>query len=154
MASGDRKYLTVNIETIYIRGQEFCVYDVACTFLNLNNVLTITPTYKPIRSLNFPLPRLKLVYLDEKGKDVDTYRIKFEQAIDIEKTNSFVYGSILQYRCGPGRQFEVNDTEANVNVGQGLQSSRRVLFDSINVTCNWDGKWSIPTIELPSCVCK
>ena len=154
MASGDTKYLIVNIETSYIRGQEFCVYDVACTFLSSNHNLTITPTYKPIRSLNSPFLRLKLAYLDEKGKDIDRYKIKFEQAADIGKINSLMYGSKLQYRCGPGQQFQINDTDANVNVEQVLQSSRGVLVDSINVTCNWDGKWSTPMVDLPPCVCK
>lgn len=160
MTSGDRKHLEVNIETTYIQGQEFCLYDVACTFQSTDgNTITSKTAFNPIRSSQFPFNRIKLVSVDESGRDIYRYKIKSEseRAIDLDETNSFMFGSMLQYQCGRGRKFKLNQTEANILVDQHPTSvlmSDNFLYENINMTCNWDGQWSIPTLSLPGCVCK
>ena len=157
MTSGDTKQLDVNIETTYIQGQEFCIYDVACTFQNRQgDIMPINTAFKPIRSSQFPFTRINVVSVDERGRDINRYRIKSEseRPIDLEETNSFMFGSILQYQCGPGRKFKLDQTEANILVDQQKPTKENFLYEKINVTCNWDGQWSIPTLIVPKCVCK
>lgn len=48
---------------------------------------------------------------------------------------SYKYKTVLQYDCGPGRQFSGLDTQA------------------LNYTCGWDGNWDLPQSQ-PACECK
>ena len=158
---GQSRYLKINIETDYIKGQEFCVYDVACTlkrFVNDSNTPRKTG-FEPISSSQFPFNRMKIISVDEKGKDIDRYKIKplNERPIDFGEKRSFIYGSILQYQCGPGKSFEMNEMEADIIFNRqpsGSNNSEYHQYKDFNVSCNWDGEWSLSNFTVPRCICK
>ena len=161
LSEGEKKELEINVETDHIKGEEFCVYDVACTLKRYFNG-SITPSktgFETITSSQFPFNRMKMISVDEKGQDINRYKIKAlnERPIDFEEQSSFMYGSILQYQCGPGKSFKMNDMEADIifnRTPSGSNSSEYHLYSEFNISCNWDGEWSLSNFTVPGCVCK
>jgi hypothetical protein len=159
MTSGDKKKIQISIETKYIKGHEFCLYDVDCKFVNnIHRSSAIGKTgFEPITSAQPPVNRVKVISMDENGRDVNRYKTKSEGEINLQDFTSFMFGSILQYQCGPGRMFELSRTEHNILIGNqatnSSYSSNR-LYAKLNISCNWDGQWSLPTFLVPKCVCK
>ena len=160
MKSGDKQILYIEIETEHVRGHEFCLYDVSCTFQNKAGVTKPIKTgFQPMKSKTFPLNRIKVISLDENGKDINRFKTKSTGGpiINLEEKVSFMFGSVLQYDCGPGKSFELNETEANIFLGiqsKSLTISENVVQEKINISCNWNGQWSIPSFFVPKCVCE
>ena len=95
--------------------------------------------------------------MDEHGRDINRYKIKRENEVDLKETESFIYGSILQYQCGPGESFEMTKEEFGIffgTVNSELSTPENHLFNNLNISCEWDGNWSIPNFIVPKCVCK
>ena len=158
---GEKKELGINIETDHVKGQEYCVYDVACTLKRyIKGSITPSKTgFAPITSSQFPFNRIKMISVDEKGQDINRYKRKplNERPIDFGEQSSFIYGSILQYQCGPGKSFEMNDMEADILFNRppsGSNSSAYHMYNEFNVSCSWDGEWSLSNFTVPRCVCK
>ena len=159
MNSGDVKVFEIRIETEHIKGHEFCLYDIDCKFVNSirDNKMVIKTGFQPISSDQFPQNRIKVISMDEKGKDINRYKTKSEGEIDLPNFTSFMFGTILQYQCGLGRMFELNEKEQNIliaNRATNYSAANHRFHENISISCNWDGHWSIPNFFVPTCVCK
>ena len=159
ISSGSKKAFDINVETKYEKGHEFCLYDVSCKLQNNfgGNLKTPIIGFQHVSSNQFPNDRIKTISMDEQGRDINRYKIKSENEIDLKETESFIYGSILQYQCGPGKSFAINKEEFAVvfgNLASQLYSPENHLYKNLNISCEWDGNWSIPRFVVPKCVCK
>ena len=159
MNSGDIKVFEISIETEYIKGHEFCLYDIDCKFVNSirGNKMVIKTGFQPVSSAQFPVSRIKVISMDEKGKDINRYKTKSDGEIDLRDFTSFMFGTIIQYQCGLGRMFELNDKERSIlitNLATNSSAGSQRFYENISVICNWDGHWSIPNFFVPTCVCK
>ena len=54
-------------------------------------------------------------------------------------TNLTKFGTVLEYRCPPAREFYLADTGSTVL--------------SQNISCEWNKTWS-PGVDFPPCTCK
>jgi len=159
MNAGDEKKFKISIETEYFKGHPFCLYDVHCKFVNSNSGTTMVGKtgVEPITSAQFPVSRIKIISMDENGKDIHRYKTKSEGEIDLQDFTSFMFGSILQYQCGPGRMFELNEREHNIltsNQSANYSVFFNRFYEKLNISCNWNEKWSLPSFVVPKCVCK
>ena len=159
ISSGKREYFTINVETKYQKGQEFCLYDIDCKLQNNlgRNLKKPQIGFQSTSSEFYPIDRMKTISMDEYGRDMNRYKIKSENEIDLDDFQSFAYGSSIQYQCGDGKSFEMNKNESNTILGQqdpNLSSADNIIVRNFNVSCQWDGNWSVREFTVPNCVCK
>ena len=159
VTSGSKKYFRIDVETKYEKGQEFCLYDVACKLQNNQRGNRIEPKigFQNILSDQIPKERIKTISMDEYGRDINRYKIKSENEIDLKETHTFTYGSIVQYQCDLGKSFEMTKNESDKILHKQnpteLSSDTNVVRN-FNVTCEWDGNWSIQDFKVSKCVCE
>ena len=159
ISSGSKEWFEIRVETKYEKGKEFCLYDIACKLQNNLGRKVKEPRigFQSVLSHFSPIDRMKTVTMDEYGRDINRYKIRSENEIDLSEQNSFTYGSIIQYQCGLGKSFEMRKNESDTIFGQNhpdLPISDKSTVRNFNVSCHWDGNWSITEFVVPKCVCK
>ena len=159
ISSGSKERFEIRVETKYEKGKEFCLYDIACKLQNNLGRKVKEPRigFQAVLSDFSPIDRIKTITMDEYGRDINRYKIRSENEIDLNEQNSFTYGSIIQYQCGLGKSFEMSKNESDTIFSQNdpnLPSSDKSVVRNFNVSCNWDGNWSIPEFVVPKCVCE
>ena len=75
----------------------------------------------------------------------------------MKEAHTFTYGSIVQYQCDLGKSFEMtkNESDKILHKQNPMElSSDTNVVRNFNVTCGWDGGWSVQDFKVPKCVCE